>query len=303
MTAFGEGLLALYSPTYARNICGSARAALNWAVRAKHLESNPVRGFRAPAIPRMPARFAERAEAAAFLSFWRSAADRGTVRGRYDRLTLLLERVLIRTGPARWSCASSSGATSGGMGGGRPRGTSPPREIIPAGRWKAGKVTGKPRTIYLTPALTRALRRLHDRGAPHPEWVFVHGGGRGGKGAGEPWPSGSVLSKTVLRVRRRFLGHQAALRERLRCGEHVSPWERRWAATTVRDEGHDRLVNYRFRHTAISTLLMLGVDVPTVAELTGTSPEMIYRHYGHLLDSHLQEAAERLAARRRGSLA
>ena len=43
----------------------------------------------------------------------------------------------------------------------------------------------------------------------------------------------------------------------------------------------------------------MGVDVPTVAELTGTSPEMIYRVYGHLLDSHLQAAAEKLAGPRR----
>jgi hypothetical protein len=38
--------------------------------------------------------------------------------------------------------------------------------------------------------------------------------------------------------------------------------------------------------------------VPTVAELTGTSPDMIYRHYGHLLDSHLTAAAEKMIGRR-----
>jgi integrase len=71
--------------------------------------------------------------------------------------------------------------------------------------------------------------------------------------------------------------------------------ERRRAAVKVRDERHDRLVNYRWRHTAISTLLMLGVDVPTVAELTGTSPEMINKHY-----SHLAAAAEKLVGRKSG---
>jgi integrase len=64
------------------------------------------------------------------------------------------------------------------------------------------------------------------------------------------------------------------------------------------DEGENRLVNYRWRHTAISTLLMLGVDVATVAELTGTSPDMIYKFYGHLLDEHLRGAAEKLMGRK-----
>ncbi len=54
------------------------------------------------------------------------------------------------------------------------------------------------------------------------------------------------------------------------------------------------MVNYRFRHAAASTLLMLGVDVPTVAELLGTSAEMIYRNYGHILDKHLEQAAGKL---------
>jgi hypothetical protein len=45
---------------------------------------------------------------------------------------------------------------------------------------------------------------------------------------------------------------------------------------------------------------MLGIEVATAAELAGTSPEMIYRHYGHLLDSHLATAAEKLATRRPG---
>ncbi len=76
--------------------------------------------------------------------------------------------------------------------------------------------------------------------------------------------------------------------------------ERRREVVEVRDEGHDRLVNYRWRHTAISTLPMLGVDVPTVAELTGSSPEIINTHHGHLLDSHLAADAEKLVGRKSG---
>ena len=63
-------------------------------------------------------------------------------------------------------------------------------------------------------------------------------------------------------------------------------------------DGPNRLVNYRWRHTAISTLLMMGIDVATPAELTGTSPEMIHRNYGHLLMDHLASAADKLATGR-----
>lgn len=302
LTEFGVNLLDLYSPTYARNVCATVRAALNWAVRDKGtpLEANPIRGFKAPTIPRSPARFAERAEAAAFLAHWRTRSKRNTITGRYDRLTLLLERILIRTGARpkelcklQWSDITWRGwSTSAGH--------ACAKAVIPPGRWKAGKVTGKPRTIYFTPILTRALRRVFEQRI-HPEWVFVHGRGRGGTGADTPWESGSVLSKTILKVRRELIAWQAEAAERIRAGVQVKAWERKRAGIAILNEGHNRLVNYRWRHTAISTLLMLGVDVATIAELTGTSPDMIYKHYGHLLDSHLQSAAERLAGGRRST--
>jgi integrase len=121
----------------------------------------------------------------------------------------------------------------------------------------------------------------------------VHGRGRGGKGAGEPWKDGLRLSKAILRVGREAIARGVALGAQ---GRPTRGLER------IRDEGHNRLTNYRWRHTAISTLLMMGIDVPTVAELTGTSPEMVYRIYGHLLESHLRAAAEKLAGGRRPRL-
>jgi integrase len=299
LTRLGEHLLSLYSPAYARNVLATVRQAFGWAVREKLLPASPIKGYKAPTLPRSPVRFAERAEAAAFLGFWRAAARRDTIRGRYERLTLLLERALIRTGARpkelcvlRWSDIDWRGWTSAA-------GHRCAKAVIPPDRWKAGKATGKPRTIYFTPALTRALARVRDRGGARRESVFVHGAGRAGAGAGEPWPSGSRLSRAILRVRRRLIAWQAGVRGRIEAGDRVEPWERRRAEVPVQDEGHNRLVNYRWRHTAISTLLMLGVDVPTVAELTGTSPEMIYRHYGHLLDAHLAAAADKLAGARK----
>jgi integrase len=300
---FEDWLAALgvsYAPTYVRNLGACVQAAFRWSTRARPplLATNPIEGASLPTVPRSSPRFAERAEAAAFLRFWLRFRDRKTVRGRYDRATVLLERCLIRTGARpkelavlRWSdIAFNAWKTPAGHFGAK--------AVLPPDRWKAGKKTGKPRTIFFPPALARALRRLRDRGPTSDEAVFIHGAGAGGRGAGKPWRNGAILSRAVMRMRRRLISLQVEIRGRVESGGKVKPWEARLASVAVSDVGDNRLTNYRFRHTAISTLLMHGVDVPTVAELVGTSPEMIYRTYGHLLDSHLAAAAAKLAGRR-----
>lgn len=52
-------------------------------------------------------------------------------------------------------------------------------------------------------------------------------------------------------------------------------------------------VAYSYRHTFITSALVRGVPIATVAELTGTSVTMIERHYGHLSKNadHLKKAA------------
>lgn len=282
-----------YAPHYVANLCRSVQAAFNWATRPaddaegqRLLAENPFKGHRAPMVPRGAERFAERAEAAAFLRFFRGYADRvgrDSATARFDRRTILLERVLIRTGcrpgeacvlqwgDIRWD----AGRTSAGH--------AYARAVIPYTRWKTGKATGKPRTIYFSPALTRALRRLEARPDRHETYVFTHIAGRNLRDIGEdpragvPWSDSSALAAKVRAVRRAAIA----------------------AGVAVQEVGANRLVNYRWRHTAISTLLMMGIDVPTVAELTGTSPAMIYRTYGHLLSEHLAAAAERLSTGRR----
>jgi integrase len=272
-----------YTAHYVRNIVASVLAAFHWAARPgsagegrRLMADHPLEGYRRPSVPHAPERFAERSEAAAFLRFWRSRTKRGTVGGRYARLTILLERCLVHTGARpkelctlRWGDIKwEAGTTEAGH--------AFAKATIPPERWKTGKKTGRPRMIYFSPALSRALKREHDRPGRHPWAVFVHGRGRGGVGAGEPWPDGSTLAKTVRRVRREAIT----------------------AGIQIQDTGHQRLTNYRWRHTAASTLLMMGVDVSTVAELLGTSEEMIRRHYGHLLDKHLAAAAEKLTGAR-----
>jgi len=60
---------------------------------------------------------------------------------------------------------------------------------------------------------------------------------------------------------------------------------------------------YAYRHTAASNMIMEGVDVLTVANLLGTSPQMVMKHYGHLLasDEELAKAQEKAVRRRKGT--
>lgn len=87
--------------------------------------------------------------------------------------------------------------------------------------------------------------------------------------AGEPW--------TYEKMRRRF--------ERLKKRLKLDP----------------SLVLYSFRHTSITNALMAGVDVSTVAEVHGTSIQMIQQAYGHLCQhqKHLNKAVFMMAKARR----
>ncbi len=300
MSDWLSSMVGRYAPNYVANIGATISTCLHWGVRNKVIAANPCEGFSTPVVPKGPERFAERAEAAAFLWAWRRHSEGvGPTQRRFERLTILLQRCLMRTGARpgelcvlRWHDVKWSGHTSS-------TGHKCAKAVIPPDRWKAGKKTGKPRTIYFSPALTRALRREHARPDRHEGFVFVHGRGRGGIGAGQAWEDGSRLSKTVTRARRRAMELSNELRARAEAGEELLGAERRFARVVLLDEGPNRVTNYRWRHTAISTLLMMGVDVPTVAELTGTSAEMIHRVYGHLLDSHLRNAAEKLSRSRK----
>lgn len=57
------------------------------------------------------------------------------------------------------------------------------------------------------------------------------------------------------------------------------------------------VVAYSLRHSYITRALEKGESDATVAELTGTSTDMIRRHYGHLnqMSAHLKDAASRIA--------
>ena len=57
----------------------------------------------------------------------------------------------------------------------------------------------------------------------------------------------------------------------------------------------DLVVMYSLRHTAISEMVMAGMDSFIVAKLTGTSVEMIEKNYGHLKHSVVTAKLDRVA--------
>ena len=136
-------------------------------------------------------------------------------------------------------------------------------------KWKAARKTGRLRRIYIPARLGRMLkRRMIAANDPNVRiWTAPRGG---------EWSSSNLATYTA---RQRDMAIAAGL-----------PFS---------DAGPDRLVNYRWRHTAASSLLMNGVPIATVATLLGTSVQMISKVYGHLMSDHLGDAAEQLARGRR----
>lgn len=57
----------------------------------------------------------------------------------------------------------------------------------------------------------------------------------------------------------------------------------------------DSVTAYAMRHSAITDLVVGGLDLLTVAQLSGTSVAMIERHYGHLRADHAAAALAKLA--------
>ena len=70
-------------------------------------------------------------------------------------------------------------------------------------------------------------------------------------------------------------------------------WKKRFKRA-VRAAGlPDDVVPYSLRHAAISEFVASGMDVYVVATITGTSVEMIERHYGHLRHDRTRQLLDR----------
>jgi integrase len=124
---------------------------------------------------------------------------------------------------------------------------------------KTDKKTGKPRIVYLTPAMIELSRKLM---AERPDGPIF----RGPRGA-------KPFTRQAIRCRFR------RLREKLPHLKHF--------------------VCYNVRHTFACNALVKGVGIAQVAELLGhSSTEMVSTTYGHLAEqlAHMREAARRAAS-------
>jgi integrase len=78
------------------------------------------------------------------------------------------------------------------------------------------------------------------------------------------------------------------------------PWDKnswKWpiAAAAKAAKLPDGVTAYTLRHSTITDLVAGGLPLLTVAQISGTSAEMIERHYGHLARTAATEALAGLA--------
>ena len=121
---------------------------------------------------------------------------------------------------------------------------------------KTSKKTGKPRVVYLTPAMVELTRKLATK---YPDGPLFRGP-----------RNKKPFTRNGIRCRFR------RLREKLPHLKHF--------------------VAYSARHSFATTALVNGVGVAQVAELMGhSSTDMVNRVYGHLADqvAHMREAAKK----------
>jgi integrase len=72
-------------------------------------------------------------------------------------------------------------------------------------------------------------------------------------------------------------------------------WNGPIAAAAKRGELPQGVTAYTLRHSTITDLVTGGLPLLTIAQISGTSAEMIERHYGHLAQAQATEALARLA--------
>ncbi len=281
LEAFAVAASAVHSPHYVANLCRSVQACFNWGVRPvadrtpkRILSANPLKGYKPPAVPSQD-RYVASGVVRAFVRWaWRRARAKSGLRSRSDRLTLLLIRFLWLTGarPGE-ACDLRWGDVRWDEG----------MVVIPPERHKTGKKTGKPREIVLTPAAGRILRAVGRLEGHHPEFVFTHRVGKGGRRReassveGEPWNSVALSAK-------------------------VRKWRAEAAADgiPVEEKGAGRFVAYVLRHTYATDAIQSGLSYAETAELIGNTAQVTESRYTHIRRSHATKRAKMVAERRRG---
>jgi site-specific recombinase XerD len=64
----------------------------------------------------------------------------------------------------------------------------------------------------------------------------------------------------------------------------------------------DSITDYAMRHSVITDLVTGGLDLMTIAQLSGTSIAMLEKHYSHLRAAHAADALATLALKFRYDL-
>ncbi len=296
--AVAAWLKAGHSPHYIAGLVRSVKAAFNWGateVGGRLIAADLFKDVKAPATGRAPDRYAERSELAAFLWFvWRRADTLPEgVRRRFSRRLVLMVRIAAYTGARPGTLVSAWWDDF-----------APARRTItlPPDRHKTGHKTGKPLVLYLTPILARSLRRERERPDRHDASIFTHERGKGAVargveiGKGEPWgkfidladgrpsfdPRPTALCHQIRKLRRQAIGWAIFLKS---VGKSARGLD------LIQDEGDNRFVMYRLRHTKASDDLMAGGNPATVAALLGTSTKMLETTYVHYQDDHLAGVA------------
>jgi integrase len=67
---------------------------------------------------------------------------------------------------------------------------------------------------------------------------------------------------------------------------------RTWGLEAITNEGDNRFVMYRLRHSYISRGLMGGKSEAEVAAVCGTSAAMVAKVYGHIVEDHKRTVAD-----------
>jgi integrase len=284
-----------YSDHYIANCVKSVQACLNWSARVvkdreprQLIAVNPLAGVRPVRPSKESDRYVDPAAVRVFLRWaWKRAkygpkrtftrggktrelgARKGeSIRRRFDLIFVRLLWFLFLTGArpgeacgAEWEFVDWR------------------RDLLVLDEWKNAKKTGKKREIHMTPDVRRLLRRLERLPDRHPDFIFTHALGRGYADKASPlhgWPwDSSALAKKVRDWRK----------------------EAKAAGLPVVTEGAGRLVAYILRHTYISEGLMAGFSEAEIANLTGTSAQMVAETYGHIQREHAARRARELGQR------
>jgi integrase len=212
----------------------SIKRAYNWAESEGILDENPLKHVKRPPNKRRE-RIPTNDERAAILG---AIKDEG-----FRQFLYAMQETGARPGEVRKVAAAHFSEEHGAW-------------ILPEHKTK--KRTGKPRVIYLTPAMIELTKKLI---AQWPEGPLFRGPKRKGS---RPFTRNAIRCR-FFRLRRKL--------------PHLKG-----------------IVSYSYRHGFITDALERGVPVASVAELVGhTDLKMVSEFYGHLSEKrqHLQDAVKR----------